>query len=459
MTRRQGSIYEVAFFVDQENLADFDAWLEVRTRESLQKAGITDCRTFVVPGDGAGRAGRVCQYEVVDDAINDFVEVESADIETGIAAAFGEHVTFSDRLLREDDARDFPLGDSPDCLNCGARLRGQYCGTCGQRSRSRLISLWELITDAFGDLFEIDSRLWQTLVPLTFRPGRLTHDYLQGRRARYMPPFRMYLVMSLIFFLVAFFDPREKLSVLFEPEAPASMSMSEGGGDTPPEDEIGETERRNQHVLDEIEREGSIVLGNLHIESSSDVNGALDALSADAGDSAVRCEFDASNIEDMPAWLARRLTPERLQRICERTRLDDGRTLLDNLLDNVPAALIVLLPLMALILKALYPLSRRYYVEHLLFFVHFHAFFFLILTVQILYARLGSLLSLPEFAVVLPLVAVSFYIPVYLFVAMRKVYGQGRLITLFKYIALTVSYAAGFIATMLGALAIAAFSI
>ena len=274
-----------------------------------------------------------------------------------------------------------------------------------------------------------------------------------------MPPFRMYLVMSLIFFLVAFFDPREKLSVLFEPEAPASVSMSEGGRDTPPEDQIGEAERRKQHVLDEIEREGSVVVGNLHLESSSDVNGALEALSADTSDSAVRCEFDASDIDDMPGWLARRLTPERLQRICERTQLDDGRTLLDNLLDNVPAALIVLLPLMALILKALYPLSRRYYVEHLLFFVHFHAFFFLILTIQILYARLGSLLSLPEFAVVLPLVAISFYIPVYLFVAMRKVYGQGRLITLFKYITLTVSYAAGFVATMLGALAIAAFSI
>ena len=127
--------------------------------------------------------------------------------------------------------------------------------------------------------------------------------------------------------------------------------------------------------------------------------------------------------------------------------------------DNVPAALIILLPLMALVLKALYPLSRRYYVEHLLFFVHFHAFFFLILTIQIFYSRLGALLSLPEAAVVLPVVAISFYIPVYLFFAMRTVYGQGKLITFIKYVALTVTYAAGFMATMLGALAIAAFSI
>ncbi len=67
----------------------------------------------------------------------------------------------------------------------------------------------------------------------------------------------------------------------------------------------------------------------------------------------------------MPDWLARRVTVERMQRICEKTQLDDGRALVDNLLDNIPAALIVLLPLMAFVLKVLYPLSKRYYVEHL----------------------------------------------------------------------------------------------
>jgi hypothetical protein len=74
------------------------------------------------------------------------------------------------------------------CLNCGAVLGGQYCGYCGQRATTRLISIWQLVREAFGDLFELDSRLWRTLLPLLFRPGKLTQDYLQGRRARYMPP-------------------------------------------------------------------------------------------------------------------------------------------------------------------------------------------------------------------------------------------------------------------------------
>jgi hypothetical protein len=158
-------------------------------------------------------------------------------------------------------------------------------------------------------------------------------------------------------------------------------------------------------------------------------------------------------------WLARRLSPERLNHICERIFVDDGRALADNLLDNVPAALIILLPLMAFVLKALYPLSKRYYVEHLLFFVHFHAFFFLILTLQILFLRLATLLHIPEVVAALTVVVAAFYVPGYLFVAMRRVYGQGRFITFLKYVVLVVAYAMGFTATMLGALAIAAFSI
>jgi hypothetical protein len=159
--------------------------------------------------------------------------------------------------------------------------------------------------------------------------------------------------------------------------------------------------------------------------------------------------------------LKRRLTPERLVHICEQVKKDKGRQFLQNLYlyDNMPIALIVLLPIMAFVLKALYPLSRRYYVEHLLFFVHFHAFMFLILTLQILIGRLNSALPTPEAIGILLIVAASFYVPVYLFVAMRRVYGQGRLLTTAKYVALTVAYLAGFTMTMLGAVTMAAFSV
>jgi len=138
---------------------------------------------------------------------------------------------------------------------------------------------------------------------------------------------------------------------------------------------------------------------------------------------------------------------------------DNGRQYLSNLYDNLPLALIVLLPIMAFVLKALYPLSRRYYVEHLLFFVHFHAFAFLILTLQILLGRVNSMLPTPEAIGILVIIAASFYVPVYLFIAMRRVYGQGRLITTAKYAILTLAYLAGLTVTMIGAVTMAAFSV
>ena len=149
--------------------------------------------------------------------------------------------------------RDEPqLPDHPDCLNCGTELRGQYCGHCGQRATSRLISLWELLRDAFGDLFEFDSRLWRTMIPLLVRPGRLTRDYLLGRRARYMPPFRMYLVLSVIFFVIAFFDPREDLGLLFEPE-PVSA----------PEEQQAEKDESLDVALERVDKLAADGLGGL----------------------------------------------------------------------------------------------------------------------------------------------------------------------------------------------------
>src|SRR5210317_109084 len=350
------------------------------------------------------------------------------------------------------------LPEHPNCLNCGTELLGQYCGRCGQRARSRLISLWELLSDAFGDLLELDSRLWRTLIPLLVRPGQLTRDYLEGRRARYMPPFRMYLVLSVVFFVVAFFDPHDDLSLLFEPES----------GPTPEETSKLEAEVKSeaQEVLDDLAEEGLISANQAKVlPSDADAHFTI---AADNGDGGVNfkidpetgdCTLDDEGFEQMPPWVRKRLTRERLEGICERISADGAKTFTGLLIDNIPVALIVLLPFMALVLKTLYPLSRRYFVEHLLFFVHFHAFFFLILTLQILFSRLSGLIWVPEPISVLIIVAASFYIPVYLYKAMRHVYGQGHIMTIMKYMVMSVAYSIGAMFTMMGALLFALFSV
>ncbi len=350
------------------------------------------------------------------------------------------------------------LPDHPDCLNCGTPLRGQYCGHCGQRARSRLISLWELLQDAFGDLFEMDSRLWRTLIPLLARPGRLTRDYLEGRRARYMPPFRMYLVLSVIFFVVAFFDPRDDLSLLFEPESGPAPGEQAAAGQSDALEAIDELEAEGVLTAGKAERarealeedQAAVRFGT--VDEGGGVNFRIDP---DTGE----CTLDDEGFDEMPLWVQKRLTRERLEGICERISADGAKTLTELLLDNIPVALIVLLPFMALVLKGLYPLSRRYFVEHLLFFVHFHAFFFLILTLEILFSRLAGLLFVPGPVSVLIVVAASFYIPVYLYKAMRYVYAQGHFLTLTKYLVLSVAYAVGAAFTMLGALLFALLSV
>ena len=448
--RSAGPIYESLVFVEPESLGDYDAWVGEQLERARRSAGVVDAVSFEVGPDVEGRPGRACQFTLEDDeALERFVDGLATEIEAAALDRFGEAISWQERILREDQYRELAAGEMPECLNCGAHLRGQYCGNCGQRARSRLISLWELVRDAFGDLFELDSRLWRTVVPLVIRPGRLTYDYLQGRRARYMPPFRMYLVLSLLFFLVAFFDPRETFGIFYEPQT---------------QEEADEAQRREAaEIADEVRRElkaEGIIIGAPADTDEAEKNSGdgLDIRVNGDGAAEANCQFDDERI-DGPDWLKRRLTPERMTHICEQIRKDNGRQFLRNVLDNIPIALIVLLPIMAFVLKALYPLSRRYYVEHLLFFVHFHAFMFLILTLQILIGRLNAILPTPEAIRTLLVVAASFYVPVYLFVAMRRVYGQGRLITALKYIVLTVSYLAGFTVTMIGAVTMAAISV
>lgn len=451
MTTQAGPLYELTFSVEPAVVTEFERWLLELSEQASHKQGIADARFFDVCDDAHDRLSWTCQFQCLDDvAFDELQESFFANTDTAVAQEFGDAVGISSRVLREDNPQELPTVESPDCLNCGIRLKGQYCGVCGQRARNRLISLWELVSDAFGDLFELDSRLWRTLIPLLVRPGHLTRDYLEGRRVRYMPPFRTYLVLSVIFFVVAFFDPRDDLGLLFEPEPePTPEEMAE---------RATEVEEVKREILDELAAEGIIpadatpedpgAAGNARNGGDVDESGA--GLNIQIDDENGDCNIDAGDLGDMPVWFQRRFTTERLNQVCERVTADSGKAFAGLLRDNIPVALIVLLPLMALVLKILYPLSRRYFVEHLLFVIHYHAFFFLILILQILSARFAALIHIPGFGQLLA-VAVSLYIPVYLYMAMRRVYGQGRILTFLKYIGLVIAYSLGATLTMLGA--------
>jgi len=449
MPHSVGPIYEVTVSVDRDIADAFDAWLAEHVREMLEIAGFLKAETFEIEDDDVGRVRRVTHYYLAseEDLENYLAGPANAMRQSGIDR-FADKFVASRRVLRRREESDEELRPLPSCLNCGTSLSGQYCGSCGQRARSRLISLWGLIREAFGDLLELDSRLWQTLGPLIVRPGKLTQDYLLGRRARFMPPFRTYLVLSVVFFLVAFFDPRDEFNVLFEP----AVETEEVADPADPSAE----EIRNG-VLEELAAEG-IIVGDEALPHEDEDSSGLN-ITVTSGESDDECDIDDIKTADMPDWLSNRLTPERLELVCERVMADDGRALFGKLRDNVPVALFVLLPLMALVLKLMYPLSKRYYVEHLLFVVHYHAFVFLMLTLQVLFARFGALVSIPESAIDAVLIGSALYIPAYLFRSMQRVYGQGVFITVVKYVFLLLSYFFGFILMIGIAAMFAAFSI
>ena len=88
------------------------------------------------------------------------------------------------------------------CLNCEAELSGPFCAVCGQRAVPPDPTVKELAGDAWQELTGYDGRIAATIRGL-LHPGRLTIEYLRGHRATYLPPVRVYLIASLVYFVVA----------------------------------------------------------------------------------------------------------------------------------------------------------------------------------------------------------------------------------------------------------------
>ena len=106
-----------------------------------------------------------------------------------------------------------PERKEKNCLNCGATVLGRFCQVCGQENVVPKESFWKLVIHFFYDITHFDSNFFYTLKYLLFKPGFLSKEYLNGRRARYLNPVKMYVFTSAIFFLIFFiiYDPQKAL--------------------------------------------------------------------------------------------------------------------------------------------------------------------------------------------------------------------------------------------------------
>jgi hypothetical protein len=91
------------------------------------------------------------------------------------------------------------------CPNCGYNVEKNfnYCPQCGQQSHLHNETFGGLIMHFIGHYFHYDSKFWQTLKALWFKPGKLTLAYWNKQRARYIPPVSLYIFISAVFFLVS----------------------------------------------------------------------------------------------------------------------------------------------------------------------------------------------------------------------------------------------------------------
>lgn len=426
-------IYEVNLVPEPAIEEQFDDWLREHVREMLGLPGFIDATISRVEHED-GRAARSVQYELQDrKALEQYLSDQAAGMRQAAIDRFGDQFSATRRIL-VDGQRLAPSGTLGTCSNCETLLTGQYCTECGQRAGSRMISLWELIREASEFLTTIDSRLWRTLGLLLFRPGRLTRDYLLGRRARYIPPLRLFIAFSLLFFFLLAIGTRLGLQ--------DGTLVADGDGVNI---QIGVDEPESADETEPTTNETSLP------EPAPDT--MEEPVGVAAGDATLAgteteteedpCEHLEFQLGTDTEWLRAWLTEERLKATCRKVVVDHGASYAQALLENIPLMMFFFLPVMALVMKLSYPLSGRYYVEHLLFLVHFHAFFYFILTLNLLAEWSFEGTTLPDWPAPILATATLIYVPVYLFKSMRLVYGQSRMATLGKYALLGISYFVG----------------
>ena len=363
--------------------------------------------------------------------------------------------------------RDSQHEKGEHCLNCGTELSGPYCYYCGQPDKRLMVFLPALLREIAEDFFDFDSRFFRTLKPLLLKPGELTSSYIAGRRARYSPPWRLYLISSLLFFLFM------ALSANFDVNTSSSDGLQAGivtenadiasaDGDPDPEAQtesslsMGEAAARkalaaiSRHYEEEGQSsplseeraarlETDITRSIRHAQSWDDEDFTLTFFGDEAWDRDTNPVIIPLLPDRFNTWLNDEIarSPEKAEMISE-----DPDVIVEQVFDILPIAIFILLPVFALLLKLFYAFAGRYYIEHLIFALHNHAFIYvagIVIWVLELFSDLsnwGWLDATVKFAVLIFML----WLPIYFWIAMYRVYRQNWFLTTLKYLLVGFAY-------------------
>lgn len=375
------------------------------------------------------------------------------------------------------------------CENCHKVVTGAFCSHCGQSVESTLKYFWNVILHLLDDIFSFDSRASRTILPLMFKPGFLTNEYFAGRRVHYVPPLRLYLFISIIFFLALSYlagdnvftgkdniESNQKITQYLqqlEEKKATALSDNDKSAIESIEQEIIKYQTyqealNNKSNMPAADVTDTIVLlefkkirnkGELSVDDTDKLTNAIKRLKLlNAGKSPEKPnnkdkKITFSNNADGTFtfdFLSKdnniKLSEftEELERKAEKAFSSDPTPLYKESISKLPQLMFIVLPIFAALLKIMYMFSNRLYMEHLTVALHSHSFIFLtIFLVEVtdwLHDKLDETSTLLRSIMEYSSYAALIWLPIYLLIMQKRVYKQGKFLTFIKYNVIAVLY-------------------
>jgi hypothetical protein len=261
------------------------------------------------------------------------------------------------------------------CRNCGTPVSSNYCPYCGQDTALQAMSAWEFAHEFASHYVAVEGKLWRTLALLALQPGRLTREFLAGRRQRFIAPLRLYISASFLFFAAS-----QIVSTDFA--APAEADSQAAG-------ELRDAAREPAAQLPGAVPPGTATTGDQG-QRDFDFNRAIDIEATPEQRAAeLRTGMWAAGL--LPAGVGLKGCA-RNPAVCSRWRrrlattglalTRDPEGFLERFRERfhhtVSYAMFLALPIFAALLALAYRRRRMYYGEHLVFALHVHSFWFLL---------------------------------------------------------------------------------
>ena len=312
----------------------------------------------------------------------------------------------------------------PACANCSTALNGPYCSNCGQKASDTHRPFWWMFGEFLDSVFGYDSRTFRTLWLLFAQPGEFTRRYNAGQRASLLPPFRLFVIATLVFFVTL--QVTDIALVAFKPEKIPLASLPPAAIEAIKKKTNGVTIVDDKYVT-QVGVEFFVPAKALRQEklSEEEQRGITEA------NKAFKVDIDKANPDDagMARWaeqVGRRAMEGYAHARSDPTKLNGPLNVW------LPRLMLVLVPIFALLLAVMHWRPKVYLFEHLVFSIHIHTVVFVAMSlVAVITAILGS----SDYLGFVWLVLV-----VYLWLAMMRVYSRSWWLTTLKFGALVLVY-------------------